>query len=237
MVEATPTIPQGSRSGARRLEYFHAASGLVFVVTMIAGWFIVAAQGMPDLSSGRRIYDAYRSHSALPTTIFVMTVGFFFSLWFLGVLLGRMREAEGSGPLTWIAAGGGISFTTVFMAGLAMGLANSLAVLKGHGADVASVYVTHLASLLTGPTTGMCGAAFFGAFAIVVFDTGMFPRWIGWLSVAAVVGSMTPMLGFWSLTGPLNVGSGLIGVQTIAGTWGVFAAAVSVFMLRELRRG
>ncbi|HEX6390180.1 MAG TPA: hypothetical protein VFZ89_12045 [Solirubrobacteraceae bacterium] len=220
----------------RKIEYMHAASGLLFVVTMIAGWFFVAANGMPDLSSAREIYDAYREHAdLLPTTIFVMTVGFFFSLWFAGVLLGRMHAAEGGGPLTWIAAGGVFTFIAVFMAGLAMGLGNALAVDQGVGADASSIYVSHMASLLTGPTTGMCGAAFFGPLALVIFATGMLPRWVGWLSVAAVLGTLTPMLGFWSVTGALNVGSGVIGVQTIAGTWGVFAAAVSVHLLRELR--
>lgn len=232
---AAPTVRPPRTGAADRLAYFNAATGLLFVVTMIGGWFTVAAQGMPDLSNGERLFDAYRTHGSLPTTIFVMTIGFFFSLWFMGVLLGRMHQAEGLGPLTWIAAGGCLSFTTVFMVGLAMGLANSLAVLHGHGADVPSVYVTHLASLLTGPTTGMCGAAFFGAIAIVIFQKGIFPRWIGWMSLVALVGSMTPMLGFWSLTGPLNVGSGIIGVQTIAGTWGIYCAVVSIFMLRELR--
>src|SRR4051812_35820881 len=90
-----------------RLELFHAASGLLFVVTMIAGWFFVAAKGMPDLSSAQKIYDAYQDDAhVLPTTIFVMTIGFFFSLWFAGVLLSRMHAAEGEGPLVWIAAGG-----------------------------------------------------------------------------------------------------------------------------------
>jgi hypothetical protein len=221
----------------RKIEYMHAASGLLFVLTMICGWFFVAAKGMPDLSSGQDIYDAYvKDADALLVAIPIMTVGFFFSLWFAGVLMGEIHKAEGAGPLVWIAAGGAISFITVFMAGLALGLANALAVKSGEGADVASVYMTHMSSLLTGPTTGVCGAALFIPLAIVIFDKGIFPRWIGWLSVAAVFGTLTPMLGFWSVSGLLNVGSGVIGVQTIAGTWGIFAAAVSVHMLRELRR-
>ncbi|HKS99235.1 MAG TPA: hypothetical protein VJT31_06860 [Rugosimonospora sp.] len=219
-----------------RLQHFHAASGLLFVITMIAGWFLAAANGMPDLSSADKVFQAYRHQGhLLPTTMFVMTIGFFFSLWFTGVVLGRIHQAEGAGPLTWIAVGGAFTFIGVFMAGLAMGLANSLAITDGQGADAASIYVAHLASLLTGPTTGMCGAAFFIPLAIVIFNKAIFPRWLGWLSVAAALGSMTPMAGFWSLTGPLNVGNGLIGVHTIAGTWGVFAAMFSLQMLRELR--
>jgi hypothetical protein len=226
-----------SPTTSRRIEQLHAASGLLLVLTMICGWFFVAANGMPDLSSAQAVFDAYKEHSdKLLNAIFVMTIGFFFSLWFTGVILGRMHAAEGAGPLVWIAAGGALSFITVFMAGLAMGLGNALAVGKGAGADASSIYVSHMASLLTGPTTGVCGAAFFVPLALVIFDKGIFPRWIGWLSLAAVVGTLTPMVGFWSVSGPLNVGSGVVGVQTIAGTWGVFAAAVSVHMLRALSR-
>jgi hypothetical protein len=222
----------------QRIQYLHAASGLLFLLTMIAGWFFVAANGMPDLSSADAILRAYQEEGhLLPTTIFVMTVGFFFSLWFAGVLLGKIHTAEGAGPLMWIAAGGAFTFIGVFMMGLAIGLANALAVDKGSGADAASVYVAHLSSLLTGPTTGVCGAAFFIPLAYVIFDKGVLPRWLGWLAVAAVFGTLTPMAGFWSLTGPLNVGSGVVGVHTIAATWGVFAAATSVWMLRDLRGG
>ncbi|MFG2004150.1 hypothetical protein ACGFNU_33820 [Spirillospora sp. NPDC048911] len=60
-------------------------------------------------------------------------------------------------------------------------------------------------------------------------------RWLGWLAVAAVFGTLTPMAGFWSMTGPLNVGSGIIGVHTIAATWGIFVAATSAWMLHDLR--
>ncbi|HEU5031508.1 MAG TPA: hypothetical protein VFV01_41790 [Spirillospora sp.] len=219
-----------------RIQYLHASSGLLFLLTMIGGWFFVAAHGMPDLGSAGTIMASYRADGhLLPTTIFTMTVGFFFSLWFAGVLLGRIHTAEGAGPLMWIAAGGAFTFIGVFMMGLAIGLANALAVTKGTGADTASIYVAHLASLLTGPTTGVCGAAFFIPLAVVTFDKGVLPRWLGWLAVAATAGTLTPMAGFWSLTGPLNVGSGIIGVQTIAATWGVFAAATSVWMLHDLR--
>jgi hypothetical protein len=220
------------------LEYAHAASGLLFVATNILGWFFVAIHGggLPDLASGQSVYNSYvRQGMALPTAIFLMTVGFFFALWFIGVLLGKIHSAERAGPLMWIAAGGAFSFVAVFMAGLSLGLGNSLAVLKGNGADVASIYVSHLASLLTGPTTGMCGPAFFVPLAIVIFRDSIFPRWIGWLTWLAALGSITPMLGFWSVSGPLNVGNGVIGVQTIAATWGVYGVIVSVYMLRQIR--
>lgn len=218
----------------RRLEYFHAASGLLFVVTMIAGWFFVAANGMPDLSAAQPIYDAYgENKDKLLNAILVMTIGFFFSLWFGGVVLGRMRRVEGEGPLTFIALGGFLSFVTVFMAGLAMGLGNALVFDRGVDPDV--IYVMHTVSLVTGVTTAVCGPCFFIPIAILSFARDLFPRWLAWLSVAAAVGTVTPIVGNYSVSGPLNVGNGVIGVHTIAGTWGIWAAAVSVWMLRQLR--
>lgn len=44
------------------------------------------------------------------------------------------------------------------------------------------------------------------------------------------------MVGFSSLSGPLNVGNGVFGLQTIAATWGVYGAVASIYMLRQIGR-
>jgi hypothetical protein len=232
-----PSSPASDRAGrlTRRIEYVHAASGLLFVLTMLGGWSFMATHGMPDLSSTDRIADAYTEFDDLVVnSVFVMTIGFFFSLWFGGVALHRLRVAEGDGPLTWIAAGGFYTFVAVFMVGIAMGLGNAL--LHDQGIDPSAVHLMHAVSFLTGVPTGVCGPAFFGAYTLVAFTTGRLPRWLGWVSLACAAGTLTPIAGNWSLSGALNVGNGWIGVHTIVATWLVWATSFSVWRLTEIRR-
>lgn len=206
---------------------------------MILGWVYIVhtGAGIPDLRDGQVSYDAYVEYGRnLANAIAVMTVGFGLALWTIRVVLGEIHKAPGARPMMWIAAGGAYSFVTVVMAGLALGMVATLALRSsGHGAGVSSVYVTHLSSLLIGPITTICCPVFFGALAIVIFTKRIFPRWLGRITVACVFGSMTPMLGFWSAGGPLNLDSGWVGLQTMVLSWTVFSAAVSIHLLRELR--
>lgn len=219
----------------RRTEYFNAISGFLFLLSMLGGWSFMAGHGMPDLSSADQVFDAYGEfHGLVVNAVFVMTIGFFFSLWFGGVALHVLRKAEGDGPLTWIAAAGFISFVAVFMVGIAMGLGNAL--VYDRGVDPSAVYLMHTVSFLTGVPTAVCGPAFFIPFALVAFGTGRLPRWLGWVSILCALGSLTPIVGNWSVSGPLNVGNGWVGVHTIVATWAVFSTAFSVWQLREIRK-
>jgi hypothetical protein len=157
------------------------------------------------------------------------TIAFFFTFWFFGVVIDRMRSAEGSGPLTWITLFGGLAFTTVFAGFLAVPLAIGMTIDKGIDPDV--IYLVHVVSLATGVTTSVFGPAFFIPIAIVAFRTGFLPRWLAWVTVACAVGSVTPIFGAFSLTGELNVGNGWIGIHTVAGAWVGWCAVASAWMV------
>lgn len=213
-----------------RMSWFDAASGVLLMLFMSAG-YIFGVQGFPSLGSAEEIYHFYNSRSAGDAGVgcVLVIIGFFFAFWFLGVLCARMRAAEGQGPLTYISLIGGISFTTVFAAGLAFVLAPAMLIEKGIDPD--TIYLMHTASLLTGVTTAMCGPLFLIPIAILGFRNGFLPRWLSWFTVVCAVGSGTPILGAFSLTGPLNVGNGWIGIHAVAASWVVWTGVASAYFL------
>lgn len=212
------------------MSWFDAASGIFIMVFMGAG-YLFGMQGMPDVGSAEPIVAWYKSRGALDGAIacVLVTIAFFFTFWFLGVVCSWMRAAEGNGPLVWISLFGGISFTTVFACGLAFVLAPAMLINKGISND--AIYLMHTASLLTGVSTAVCGPAFFIPIAILAFRTQLFPRWLAWFTVACAIGSFTPIGGAFALTGPLNVGNGWIGIHTVAASWVGWCSVVSLYFL------
>lgn len=218
------------------LARFNYASGLG-VGLFMGGGYLWGMRDMPDLGSPSEVVAWYhdRGATSLEMAALFVTIAFFFTYWFFGTVIARMREAEGPGPLTWIALCGGLSFTTVFQAGLAMVLGVGLTLDHPIGTD--AIYLMHVVSLATGPTTAVCGPVFFIPIAIVAFQTGWLPRWLAWVTVACAVGSVTPILGTFSLTGPLNVGNGWVGIHTVAASWVGWCAITSAWLLADDRRG
>jgi hypothetical protein len=219
-----------------RMNWFDAGSGLILLLLMATG-YIFGMQGFPGLGSADEVYRFYQSRGAVDAGVgcVLVTLGFFFAFWFLGVLCARMRAAEGPGHLTYISLIGGIAFTTVFSAGLAFVLAPAMLIEKG--IDPNTIYLMHTASLLTGVTTAVFGPLFLVPVAILGFRTKFLPAWLTWFTVACAVGSLTPILGAFSLTGPLNVGNGWIGIHAVAASWVVWTGVASAYFLYLWHRG
>ncbi|UCD83656.1 MAG: hypothetical protein JSU92_10195 [Deltaproteobacteria bacterium] len=107
-----------------KISWFDAASGIFLMVFMASG-YLYGMQEMPDISSADAVVAWYHSRGAMDAAIacVLVTIAFFFTFWFMGVVISLMRAAEGNGPLTWISLFGGLSFTTVFACALAFVLA------------------------------------------------------------------------------------------------------------------
>jgi hypothetical protein len=215
---------------------FDAASGLLLMLFMAAG-YLFGMQGMPDLGDGATIIAWYKARGSLDCALacVMVTIAFFFTFWFMGLIAAWMRAAEGpNGHLTWVSYFGGVAFTTVFAGALAFVLAPGLLINMGISDD--AIYLMHAASLLTGVTTATTGPAFFIPIAIVAFRTGMLPRWLCWFTVLAAFGSVTPIFGAFALTGPFNVGNGWVGIHAVAASWVGWSGVTSAWMLTQLKR-
>jgi hypothetical protein len=212
-----------------------AASGVVLALLWAPMGLIVWQ--FPDLSSAAEIERFYRSHAALlELALGLASVGFLFFLTFLGVLVERLRQREGSGPLTWIAFGSALMFMTSL--NLALGLAAAARLLSaGSTSDTALVYTLHTGAFVAAAPVALAGTAFFVAAAGLSFRAEAFPRWLAWTAVLAAVVNVGALGGIFSLTGPLNAGDGAIGgpaAPILA--WAVWILLASIAMLRERRR-
>lgn len=136
--------------------------------------------------------DAVRAQALL----FVIGAGFF--LWFAGNLRSYLGRAEGgSGRLSTVALGAAVASTVVTLVALAfqVGLA-SAPVDAGQPALVGTMDALFVIANL--PL-----AVMLIAIAIVTFRTAAFPAWLGWLSVAAALAQVVPVLGIALDGGPL----------------------------------
>jgi hypothetical protein len=184
-----------------------AAGGLMFCLCWAP--FALVLPLLPNLGSAAEIQEFHRSHESLLTAVLLgLVVASFFFLVFLGALVEWLREAEQSGPLTWIA----FASALMFMTGLnvALGLFASVVLLSDSVAPEIS-QALHAASFLLAAPAAAPGVAFFIAIAILSFRSKAFPRWLAWIAVAGAVANAGALAGLFSLTGPLNSGNGAIG--------------------------
>jgi hypothetical protein len=143
--------------------------------------------------------------------------------------MARLRQAEGPGPLTWIAFAGALMFMTSL--NIAVGLSAAAALLSGRsGPDIAGAL--HSAAFVLAAPVALAGAAFFGATAVVSLTAGAFPRFVGWGAVIAAVANIGAISGIFSLTGPLNSGNGAIGgIAAPVLAWVAWILLVSLWLL------
>ena len=192
---------------------------------------------LPDLSSAAEIERFYRGHAALLTVALGQaSVGFFFFLAFLGALVERLRQREGSGPLTWVAFGSALMLMTSL--NIALGLAAAARLLAAAStSDTELAYALHTGAFVAAAPVAFAGTAFFLAAALLSFRAGVFPRWLAWTAVIAALVNVGALGGIFSLTGPLNAGNGAIGgpaAPILA--WVIWILLASIAMLRESRR-
>jgi hypothetical protein len=229
-------VPAIQAGGGRARERFvtarwsrwGAASGALLFLLWAPMALIVPR--LPDLGSSAEIHDFYRSHGdLLKVVLLLVSVGFFFFLCFLGTLVERLRRAETSGPLTWIAFGAALMFMTSL--NVAIGLAATAALLSGTSSpDV--IHAVHAAAFVLAAPVALAGTAFFAAIAALSLSAAVFPRWLAWGAVVAALANLGALGGIFSLTGPLNAGNGIVGgVAAPILAWVVWALLASVWLI------
>jgi len=191
----------------RRWPRWGAASGLVLCL-LWAPMGLVVPQ-LPDLGSSAEIERFYRGHGDLLKVVALcVSVGYFFFLCFLGALMERVRSAEGSDALSWVVFGSALMFMTSL--NVAVGLV-ATADLLSETSMPAIASAVHAAAFVIAAPVALAGTAFFAAIAVLAFETGALPRWLGWAGVIAALANMGALGGIFSLTGPLNSANGAVG--------------------------
>lgn len=187
-----------------------AATGIIFVLLVVIGLFVVVPKAPAFDSSPARIQQFYVQHRHdLQVGLFIASFGFFFYVWFLGSLVSHLRAAEGrEGRLTAIVFGSGLIVITGFIVALAVFAAAAF----GPGQTSAEVVraLNDFAFLLAVPAA-LVATAFFAAIAKLSLKTGALPVWLSWLAVLAAIGSGFAAGGVFSDSGAFNAGDGALG--------------------------
>jgi hypothetical protein len=171
-------------SDDRYVEY-GAATGILFVVLSLIG-FAVVIPTPPDLNAPSQDWASYflSHHSAVRAGVVVLAVAFFFYIWFLGTLTSVLRIASGTPRLPSITLIGGVIGGSCLLVGLA---AEAVAAYRPQGVDPLITRALNDIFVLVGVAAIPAFTAFFAATAIVILRSGVFPPWLGWLTVAAAV--------------------------------------------------
>ncbi|HEY6636266.1 MAG TPA: hypothetical protein VIZ61_01155 [Solirubrobacterales bacterium] len=173
---------------APRRDFWTPTAGILAAITFLVG--VVMVSNSPDSDDNNaQIIDWYADHGHRVTVIvgaFILAFCGLFLLWFAAGVRQRLRVAEGpEGRLSNVALGGavlcigllwaGASLLAAIPAGQSLGGANALTV-----SDVGR-YLPQAgfgAILLF----GMFGAiALIDATSVVIWRTGVLPRWLAWL--------------------------------------------------------
>lgn len=187
---------------------------------------------LPELGSAAETAAFYESHGDLAkVVILLVSLGFFFLLWFLGTVVERLRRSEAPGALTWMAFGSALMFMT------SLNVAVGLAAAAGLLAETSSpniVHAVHAAGFVLAAPVALAGTGFFVVIAALSFNTAAFPRWLAWIAVAGALANIGALGGIFSLTGPLNSGDGIVGgIAAPLSAWVVWALLASVWLVRQ----
>jgi hypothetical protein len=217
-----------------RWERWGAASGFGAILTgAAAAAFERGALSASDPAARIAAHFA-DNHDALlaQALLFVLGAGFF--IWFAGSLRSFLARAEGgTGRLSAVALGAGIASTVLTLAALAfqVGLARAGAE-AGQPALVGTMDAMFLIANL--PLAVMLLAV-----AVVTFRTSALPAWLGWLTIAAAVAQVVPVLGIALDGGPLAA-DGWVSAYLpypLYALWLACTAVVTVARLGEPHRG
>ena len=207
-----------------------AICGLFLAVSWAPMAIVVGA--LPELDSADQIEHFLAPHGdALKLVIAFASLGFVFFLGYLGSLVERLSAADGSGPLPRMAFASALMFMTLF--NTALGLDSAAGLLRESSTPEITHALHSTAGFVLHAPAGFVGAAFFVATALLAFEVGALPRWLGWFAVFGVAANVGAIGGVFSASGPLNSGNGVLGgVALPLFAWVLWICLDSVATLR-----
>jgi hypothetical protein len=190
--------------------------GLLFVLLMVPA-YVVGTPDTPTATSGAREVLGYYGDSAGTFVLFNGTVPLlstFFFLWFLGVLYGALRRAEGvDGVLSAVALAGGVLFITLSCVGYAVEIMYP-ATLQRFVNFVPEAQRAFESLALSTWLYHFCqvgDAVMISAASLVVLGSGILPRWLALLGFLAAILALLHFL--FPLVGAV---SGLVWVTLVS---------------------
>ena len=180
-----------------RLERLAPLSGLVFVALLIVGTVLINNyEFLPPSDELKSFYED--NVVTVRTGHYLVMVSSVFLVWFAGSLRSTLQTAEGgTGRLSAVAFGGGITASVVLL--IANGAGMAAAVRGGADGGIPAEMATALfdfTGVLMGNALPVGYAVLLGAAAVVSLRTGLFARWLSWVTGVVAVLLLIPEVNF-----------------------------------------
>jgi hypothetical protein len=205
-----------------------AGAGVAGAVVYLVGAFIGGAPLKPDDSIDKVVAHLHAHRSGLLAGMALTLVGLALFLWFLGYLRAMLSGVEGEGaPLATVTVGSWISlFVLIGAAGV------PLNVVVWRGADQIDPTLVRLAfdaqNLSLYAVTATVALVSVLAPCVVIWRTGIVPRWLVALGAIVIAVSLVEIAGLPSRTG-WNAAGYAFGLGPIV--WVIWVAALSITMM------
>lgn len=190
--------------------------GLLFVLLMIVAYAVGSPNEATPLSGSREVLRYYGTSAGnfvfLNGSLALLSA--FFFLWFLGVLYGVLRQAEGlDGVLASVVLAGGVFFITLRCVGNAVEIMHPATAQRfvNFAPDPQIAFASLALSTWLYHFCQVGDAVMILAASLVVLGSGVLPRWL------ALVGFLAAILAFLHFLLPLVGGiSGLVWVALVS---------------------
>ena len=177
----------------RRWAQWAPASGIVFVILFVVGFFLLNLPDSDDpLTKFTTFYNDSGNRAQLIIAGYVLALSGVFFFWFLSALRARLLAAEGApGRLTSIVFGGGLVFVTLLYAATGCFIFIAGEISFGDVDNINPELMRVLPDL--GFPLLLIGGAFaaiamIDAASVLIVRTGAVRKWIGWFGFVAAIG-------------------------------------------------
>jgi hypothetical protein len=208
-----------------------AAAGILGIVLLVVGFAAGGALPKPDDGSDKIVKYLTDHRGGLLFSAFALTLATPFVLWFFGSLRGLLFEAEGGrGALATTFIVSVVILLTVFSVGVL--ILTTLAWRGPDGLDGPQLRLLYgMVVLASTSATSMASAASVAAPSLLIWRTGVLPRWIAGIGVLVILANVVELVGVFSRTGGNAGGSGA-GMAAVP-LWIIFFLATSIALLRR----
>jgi len=182
----------------RRWERLAPLSGIVAVVLFVVGFLVFELVGDPPGSD--ETAEGYLSYfreddGSIWGGAWILLVGMFFFLWFLGSLRAAFSRAEGGvGRLTSIAYTGGIGAALLLTGAVATQISGAIAADENENLSPQTAETLWWAGDGFFVAAGFFLAALYAASALITLRTRVLPLWLGIVSATLALASLVPFI-------------------------------------------
>jgi hypothetical protein len=215
----------------RAWERYAWAAGIVFVVALAAESVISTGVGLTHQDSAAKIASHLHDHRERLLLVaylsVIYAVAFVVYLWKLYRLL---AEGDTRGLSILVLVGGVLFVTLHAVSDIGItGLLGAKVASYGDLHDRGTPFTLYYMTFALDSVGDVFASLFFAAAGLLVFASGVLPRWLGWVAVGAALMLFLQGFGLGGVIGTFGLVLDLIGFVLLL----VFVAASSVILLRR----